>query len=150
MAHETTLTVRCRPFSGYPTAEHRVSVDDSGVVRVYDAVAGHYTTVHSLSARTQRRIRHAASESCATIRTTRTYEIYENGHCFARLEARTASSALRRAARAYPRVASDYNLESGDKCTVTWRACLPGGRWEASADVPVPSRGDRAVSVHEA
>ena len=67
MAHYTIITVRCRPFAGFPTSEHRVSVDERGVVRVYDAVAGHYTMVHSLSARTQRRIRKLAAETVPSL-----------------------------------------------------------------------------------
>jgi hypothetical protein len=43
-------TIRARGFSGYGVETLSVCVDDDGTVRVYDSVAGHYTTLHSLSA----------------------------------------------------------------------------------------------------
>jgi len=50
------ITVRCRAFSGQPTRTHRVMVEQDGMVRVWDEVAGHYTTCHALSHATIRRI----------------------------------------------------------------------------------------------
>jgi hypothetical protein len=76
-----------------------------------------------------------------------TFEIYEYGFHFATIEARTAESALRKAANLYPRLASDYNLDPGDTCETAWRACIHGGPWSASAKVPVPSRGSRRVVI---
>jgi hypothetical protein len=63
MAQEIYLTARCRAFAGSPAREHKIMVDSAGVVRVYDSVAGYYTTCHSLSARTQRRIRSLATST---------------------------------------------------------------------------------------
>ena len=40
--------------------EHRISIDPTGTVRVWDAVARHYTTCHSMSDRTQARLREMA------------------------------------------------------------------------------------------
>lgn len=54
------FTVRARAFSSEGVREHRVQVDSRGVIRVWDSVAGHYTSCHSLSQRVQRRIRKLA------------------------------------------------------------------------------------------
>jgi hypothetical protein len=54
---EKTMTIRCKAFDGEGVRTNRVMVDDDGTVRVYDSVAGYYTTCHSLSERTMRRIR---------------------------------------------------------------------------------------------
>jgi hypothetical protein len=51
--------VRCKAFAGEGVREHRVEIDAAGAVRVWDSVAGHYTTCHSLSASAIRRIRRA-------------------------------------------------------------------------------------------
>lgn len=48
-------TVRCRAFSGYGVRNHRCLISGR-TVRVYDPIAGYYTTCHSLSAATQARI----------------------------------------------------------------------------------------------
>ena len=45
----------------------------------------------------------------------------QNG-TFAKIKAASPASALRKAARAYPRHACDYSLEPGETCEVTWRA----------------------------
>lgn len=44
----------------------RAYADAAGVVRVYDAVAGHFTTCHSLTPRQEARVRKLATngESC--------------------------------------------------------------------------------------
>ena len=55
------ITIRARAFAGESVRAQRVSVDEDGTIRVYDAVAGHYTTCHSLSASAQRRIRAVAA-----------------------------------------------------------------------------------------
>ncbi len=57
-----TVTVKCKAFSGGRIAAHRCMVDADGTVRVYDDVAGYYTTCHSLSEATQRRIRKLAAK----------------------------------------------------------------------------------------
>ena len=51
------ITIRAHAFTGEGIRAQRVSVDDDGTIRVYDSVAGYYTTCHSLSASAQRRIR---------------------------------------------------------------------------------------------
>ena len=51
------LTFRAKAFAGEGIREHRVRVDTHGTVRVWDSVAGHYTTCHSLSESAIRRIR---------------------------------------------------------------------------------------------
>jgi hypothetical protein len=61
-----TLTVRCAPFSSARGARRvidaRVRVSEHGDVTVWDDVAGHYTRLHSLSARTCARIRRLAAD----------------------------------------------------------------------------------------
>jgi hypothetical protein len=52
----TCLTVNVAAFSR-PARNRRVTVDAAGTVRVWDPVAGHYTTCHDLSPRQQARIR---------------------------------------------------------------------------------------------
>jgi hypothetical protein len=52
-------TIRARAFGGR-LEQIRVMVDPTGTVRVYDDVAGHYTTCHSLSTRDLSRARKAA------------------------------------------------------------------------------------------
>lgn len=54
------ITVRAKAFSGEGVRQHKVMVDGAAI-RVWDAVAGHYTTCHSLSAAAQRRIRKLAT-----------------------------------------------------------------------------------------
>lgn len=48
-----TIKMNCKPFSSSGRGLHRLSIDDAGVVRVWDSVAGHYTTCHILSPRSQ-------------------------------------------------------------------------------------------------
>ncbi len=54
------VTARAKAFAGHSIQSHKFLVDPDGVVRVWDSVAGHYTTCHSLSASAIRRIRNAA------------------------------------------------------------------------------------------
>lgn len=54
------VLARARAFSNQPIKQHCFSVESDGTVRVFDAVANHYTTCHCLSAASQRRIRKAA------------------------------------------------------------------------------------------
>ena len=57
-----TVFARVRAFLGQGIREHYLTVDESGTVRVYSVVTGHYTTCHALSARAQARIRRIAAE----------------------------------------------------------------------------------------
>jgi hypothetical protein len=58
---EKELTVRARAFTGRGVETIRVLVRD-GVVRVWDSIAGHYTTCHSLSQSAVRRIVRLAAD----------------------------------------------------------------------------------------
>lgn len=49
------ITARAKAFSGESVRLHRFLVTD-GVVRVWDGVAGHYTTCHAMSEKTMARI----------------------------------------------------------------------------------------------
>ena len=49
----TQTTARCAAFG--PVATHRLMIDDDGTVRVWDGVAGFFTTAHRLSEAAQRR-----------------------------------------------------------------------------------------------
>jgi hypothetical protein len=55
-----TITTRAKAFAGR-LQTIRAMVDTDGTVRVYDSVAGYYTTCHSLSDSAQRRIRKLAA-----------------------------------------------------------------------------------------
>lgn len=55
------IRVRAKAFSGEGVREHECMVGADGTVRVWDSVAGHYTTCHSLSESAQRRIRRLAT-----------------------------------------------------------------------------------------
>jgi hypothetical protein len=57
----TTMTVRCRAWTGQPVREEHVSVESDGTVRVYDSIAGHYTTCHALGPSAEIRIRRMAA-----------------------------------------------------------------------------------------
>lgn len=51
------FTANLRPFSGHGKARHSVSVDlKQDIVRVWDDLAQHYTTCHSLSQSSQKRL----------------------------------------------------------------------------------------------
>jgi hypothetical protein len=56
----TEITARAKAFSNECIKSHKFSVDADGTVRVWDAVAGHYTTCHSLSKSAEARIRKLA------------------------------------------------------------------------------------------
>jgi hypothetical protein len=49
------ITARAKAFSGQGVREHKMLVDDANV-RVWDSVAGYYTTCHSLSQSAIKRI----------------------------------------------------------------------------------------------
>jgi hypothetical protein len=57
------LTIKAKAFAGEGVRTNRVIVDDT--VRVFDSVAGYYTTCHSLSAHAVRRIRKLAAQQAA-------------------------------------------------------------------------------------
>lgn len=54
------ITVRCEAFAREGVRPNRVLVERDGTVRVWDAVAGHYTICHALGTAAQRRIRRLA------------------------------------------------------------------------------------------
>ena len=57
-----TISIKVRAFNSERGArEHQVMVDESGTVRVYDDIAGHFTLCHSLTARQLDRCRKAAA-----------------------------------------------------------------------------------------
>ena len=60
--NDVELTIRCKAFSGEGARENKVLVEPgrNGAVLVWDSVAGHYTSCHSLSTRTQAKIRSQA------------------------------------------------------------------------------------------
>ena len=55
------ITIRAKAFSGEGVRTVRASVDADGTVRVWDGVAGYYTTCHSLSASAIRRAQKLAA-----------------------------------------------------------------------------------------
>jgi hypothetical protein len=57
--NSTEITARAKAFTGERVRLHRFSVTN-GVVRVWDSVAGHYTTCHAMSERTLARIANLA------------------------------------------------------------------------------------------
>ena len=59
--NSTEITARAKAFSNEGIKSHKFTVSADGTVRVWDAVAGHYTTCHSLSPSAERRIRKLAN-----------------------------------------------------------------------------------------
>lgn len=59
---DRVVTARAKAFSGESIRTHKFMVSADGDVRVWDSVAGYYTTCHSLSIGAQRRIRRIARE----------------------------------------------------------------------------------------
>jgi hypothetical protein len=57
------ITARARYFSGQGIETLPVLVESDGTIRVWDAVAGHYTVCHSLAPSAERRIRRLAKEA---------------------------------------------------------------------------------------
>lgn len=51
------ITVRAQAFAGECVRKHRVLVCADGQVKVWDEVAGHFTSCHSLTVSAIRRIR---------------------------------------------------------------------------------------------
>lgn len=60
---KNVITARAKAFSGEGIREYQFAVSEQGTVRVWDAIAGHYTTCHSLSESAQARIRKLAAEA---------------------------------------------------------------------------------------
>jgi hypothetical protein len=60
--NDVELTIRCKAFSGDAVRENKVLVEPgrNGSVFVWDSVAGHYTSCHILTIRTQAKIRSQA------------------------------------------------------------------------------------------
>lgn len=56
---EIELTARAKAFSGEGVREHRFLVT-ADTLRVWDCVAGHYTSCHAMSSKAQRRLRYLA------------------------------------------------------------------------------------------
>ncbi len=54
------VKAKAKAFSGEGVREHRFSVDADGTVRVWDSVAKHYTTCHSLGRAAVERIKNLA------------------------------------------------------------------------------------------
>lgn len=44
-----TIQIRCRAFTGEKVKINKIQVDNTGIIRVYDSIAGYYTTCHSLT-----------------------------------------------------------------------------------------------------
>ena len=57
------IEARAKAFSREPVRKYRFWVDDTGTVRVWDSLAGHYTTLHRLSPRAEARIRKLADQA---------------------------------------------------------------------------------------
>lgn len=60
--NDVELTIRCKAFSGDSVRENKVLVEPgrNGAILVWDSVAGHYTSCHILTIRTQAKIRSQA------------------------------------------------------------------------------------------
>jgi hypothetical protein len=55
------ITARAKAFRREGVKSHKFSVEADGTVRVWDAVAGYYTTCHSLGKSAEARIRKLAA-----------------------------------------------------------------------------------------
>ncbi len=56
-----TITAKAKAFSSEPVKTHTFAIDADGTVRVWDSVACHYTSCHSLSKSAIIRIRKIAA-----------------------------------------------------------------------------------------
>ena len=56
-----TVTTTVRNAFTHVSGSYRAYADRAGVVRVYDSVAGHFTTIHDLAARQEGRVRRLAT-----------------------------------------------------------------------------------------
>lgn len=57
------ITVKAKAFTGEGVRAHRVVVEQDGTVRVFDSVAGHYTTCHALAPSAIKRIQKLAKDA---------------------------------------------------------------------------------------
>jgi hypothetical protein len=63
---EVNFVCFCKPFTSLPRGRYRVLVDlETGLVHVWDSLAGHYTLCHALSPALQRHIRREADRLAA-------------------------------------------------------------------------------------
>lgn len=62
---EIIFTARAKAFSRQGVRNHKFLLSQDGTIRVWDAIAGHYTTCHSLSTSAQARLRKIAKVSIA-------------------------------------------------------------------------------------
>lgn len=58
-----TITAKAKAFSTESARQYRFMVDADGTVRVWDDVAGYYTTCHIISERVRRRLVRLAGQS---------------------------------------------------------------------------------------
>lgn len=58
---EKFVTIRAKAFSHEGVRENKCMVESDGTVRVWDSVAGHYTTCHVLADSATRRARKLAN-----------------------------------------------------------------------------------------
>ena len=58
-----TITAKAKAFSSEPVKAHKFAIEADGTVRVWDSVAKHYTTCHSLSKSAIARIRKIAASN---------------------------------------------------------------------------------------
>jgi hypothetical protein len=63
MSTNKTIKVRCKAFSGEGVRENKVMIEPGRTIRVWDSVAGHYTSCHSLSPSAVRRILRMAADA---------------------------------------------------------------------------------------
>ena len=61
-SQDVELTIRCRAFSGEGVRENKVLIEPgkNGRVLAWDSVAGHYTSCHSIAAKTQAKLKSQA------------------------------------------------------------------------------------------
>jgi len=55
-----TITMMTKAFSAEARSTYRIAVDEDGTVRVWDSVAGHYTRLHGMTARSMAAARRKA------------------------------------------------------------------------------------------
>jgi hypothetical protein len=67
MKNTTTIEIEAtvKAFTGQGRRNHKLSISPDGTVRVWDDVAGHYTTCHAMSAATQSRLSKLARKEVA-------------------------------------------------------------------------------------
>tara|TARA_R110000868_G_scaffold171274_1_gene406959 strand:+ start:418 stop:624 length:207 start_codon:yes stop_codon:yes gene_type:complete len=58
-----TFNIKCKAFSGEKVKINKIHVGDDKVVRVWDSVAGHYTSCHSLTSRSIGKIQRLLQEN---------------------------------------------------------------------------------------